>query len=340
MHHPRLRSFTQIHSLKDHKMPTSSINETVKQIFIKDRKCIINTDLDGLISGMLLQKFLNWQVVGFSHCNGKPDDELWLYGSNKDITGFVFVDLPVCVDEITVIDQHFVLFDQTSIERYNKPKNKLNPNVMRQRLFQNASGFNEYTKKYPFGTAHFILAVLENLKIIPADFSFDFEKNLGSFDLADLILRADRVIGNTVEYTPNCFDWSNWIMSIGGSNTKNLFTKVQKEYRSRQQREHNVETKVINLGCSGNDGDCANLFRSNNHTKLNTYFQYLSDALGLGQIPLLNFHNMGTLSGKRFFDIGTLPTQFEMVKNETMKKNIFSFALVNKQTLSITYKKD
>lgn len=321
-------------------MTSLSSNSIVKNIFTKDKKCVLNTDLDGLISGMLLQKFLNWKVVGFSHCNGKPDDELWLYGSKTDLSNYVFVDLPVCVDELTIIDQHFILFDQSSFERFNRNNNKLNPNVIRERFFKNASGSNDYTKKYPFGTAHFILAVLEYLKIIPADFRFDFIKNLGSFDLADLILRADRVIGNTVQYTPNCIDWANWIMSIGGANTKNLFTIVEQEFRSRHKRERDVEAKLLNLGCSGNDGDCANLFRSSDYFKLNNYFDYLSDSLGLEKIPLSDFINLGTLFGKRFIDINSNPTLFETVKNETTNKNIFSFALVNMQTLSITYKKD
>jgi hypothetical protein len=329
-----------IHSLENYKVTTLANNEIVKNIFTRDKKCILNTDLDGLISGMLLQKFLNWKVVGFSHCNGKPDDELWLYGSKTDLSNYVFVDLPVCVDELTVIDQHFILFDQSSVERFNRPKNKLNPNVIRERLFKNASGSNEYTKKYPFGTAHFILAVLEHLKIIPADFTFDFRKNLGSFDLADLILRADRVIGNTVQYTSNCFDWANWILSIGGANTKNLFTIVEKEFRSRQLRERDVEAKVLNLGCSGNDGDCANLFRSRDYLKLNRYFDYLSDSLGLEKIPLSDFINLGTLFGRRIININSNPILFETVKNETTNKDTFSFALVNMQTLSITYKKD
>lgn len=316
-----------------------SINETVKNIFKTEKKCIINTDLDGLISGMILQKFLNWKIVGFSHCSGKPNDELWLFDSSKDLTDCVFVDLPVCVEEITVIDQHFVLFDQLSIERYNKPKNKLNPNVMRERLFKNDSGYNEYTKKYPFGTAHFILAVLENLKIITSDFSFNFEKKLGSFDLADLMLRADRVIGNTLQYTTNCIDWADWLMDFGGTNTKTLFNKVKNEYAQRLALERHVEVKVTSLGCSGNDGECSNLFRLKDYKKLKKYFEYLSDSLGLGQIPLMNFHESGALYGNRF-DISLNPTQFDMIKNETIKNNIFSFALVNMKTLSITYKED
>ena len=145
------------------------IDEVACNLFRKNQKCIINADLDGILSGMLLQQFLGWEVIGYSSCCGKLDDELWLEEKNEDIEDIrecVFVDLPVYVPDISVIDQHFVLLENDSIAKYNENKNKLNPNVMRKRLFKNQIGENQYTKKYPFGTAHFILALLEKLNII------------------------------------------------------------------------------------------------------------------------------------------------------------------------------
>lgn len=321
-------------------MPSLLLNESVKNIFSIEKKCIINTDLDGMISGMLLQKFLKWKVVGFSCCCGKPDDELWLFDTKEDLNECVFVDLPVCVEDIPVIDQHFVLFDKSSISKYNGPRNKINPNVMRERLFKNERGYCEYTKKYPFGTAHFILAVLENLGYITPDYKIDFDKKLGNFDLADLILRADRVIGNTFSYTPNCLDWSDWIIDIGGNNTRRLFTSVKSEYKERHNREQYVEAKMLSLGCGGIDGDCSNLFRAKDYTKLNVYFSYLSDVLGMEKIPLNRFIDLGNLHGRRFFELNTYNRQFDLVKNETMKDNVFSFAFVTMKTLSLTYKED
>ena len=95
------------------------LSNEVINIFKPKRKCIINADLDGLLSGMILQEFLEWEVVGFSSCCGKPDDELWLYNIEEDINDCVFVDLPVYIKEYSTIDQHFVAFDKDSIEKYN-----------------------------------------------------------------------------------------------------------------------------------------------------------------------------------------------------------------------------
>lgn len=315
-------------------MPSLFLNESVKNISTIGKNCIINIDLDGLIPRILLQKFLNWKIVGLSCCCAKPYDELWLQDNNENIKECVFVDLPVCVPNIPVIDQHLVLFDRSSITKDNSTNNKLNPNVMRERLFRNDNGSCEYTKKYPFRTAHFILTVLENLEIITKDFIFDFTKKLGYFNLTDLVLRVDRVIGNTFQYTPNCLDCSDWIMDIGGANTRSFFSFEKNEYRARHGREQWVESKMLSLGCNGIDGDYSNMFRNKDYIGRQNNFKYLSDSLNIEQIPVIK----RILHGKRFFALNTYSRQFNIVKNETMKDNVFSFAFVTMKTLSLTYK--
>ena len=310
------------------------LSNDVVNIFKPNRKCIINADLDGLLSGMILQEFLEWEVVGFSSCCGKPDDELWLYDIEEDINDCVFVDLPVYFKEYSTIDQHFVAFDKDSIEKYNNDGNKANPNIIRERVFLDDKGNNQYTMKYPFGTIHFIIAVLEKMGIIPADYSFNFEKKLGDFDLADLILRADRVIGNTASYTPNCIDWLSWLVDLGGTNTRRLFEKVKNELMIRKISETKVEQKMKELGCKGIDGDCSNLLRSKDYTLLGNYLNYLSDAIGLNPIPLKAINDFGKLTGKRY---EVTNKNLNFLKEESMKKNMFSFAFVTMRSLSVTY---
>lgn len=312
------------------------IDDTIKKIFVENKKCIINTDLDSLIAGMLLQQFLNWEVVGYSCCCGRPNDELWMHNKNDDYSSCTFVDLPVFVKGISAIDQHFVDFDDDFIADYKNHKNKVNPNIIRNRVFNNKYRRCEYTQKYPFGTAHFVLAVLENLGYILDDYSFDFSKNLGKFDAGDLVLRADRVIGNTAQYTPNCLDWAKWIIDVGGLNTKRLFDSVINDLTHRKVKEPFVETKLKELGCDGLDGDCSNLFRSNNFLSLKNYFNFLSDSLNLDPITLFDVVPLNNLHGRRW-DIYYGKCDF--VKNEAMKDDVFSFAFVNMKVLSMTYKK-
>lgn len=311
-----------------------NVGETIRSLFQPNKKCIINADLDGVLSGMLLQEFLGWEVIGYSSCCGRPNDELWIMKNVINFDDCVFVDLPVYVPNISVIDQHFVAFEEDSIAKYNMPGNKVNPNIIRSRLFKDKSGRNQYTGKYPFGTVHFVLAVLENLGLIDRNYIINFKKRLGEFDLADLILRADRVIGNTYQYTPNCFDWSDWIMEIGGSNTKTLFSLVKNEYKERKAKEPFVEFKLKSFGCAGSDGDCSNLFRSKDYSSIQTYFEYLSDSLEMNPLPVFVVRDFGKLHGRRF-EINNY--NLSVIKNETMKDNVFSFAFVMMRTLSLTY---
>ena len=310
------------------------VDDTISSLFRRNKKCIVNADLDGVLSGMLLQEFLDWEIVGYSSCCGRPNDEVWIKSNINSFIDCIFVDLPVYLPEISVIDQHFVAFEKDSIDEYNKNGNKVNPNIIRERVFKDENGQNQYTGKYPFGTVHFVLAVLENLGIIDSDYTIEFKKKLGDFDLADLLLRADRVIGNTYQYTPNCFDWSDWIMGIGGKNTKNLFSLVKNEYRERKGKEAFVETKLKSFGCAGSDGDCSNLFRSKDYSSIKTYFEYLSSSFKMSPLPVFVVLDYGKLHGRRF-EINNY--NLNVVKKETLKDNVFSFAFVMMRTLSLTY---
>lgn len=308
--------------------------ENLEKIFQKNKKCIVNTDLDGILSGMLLQKFLNWEVVGFSSCCGKQDDELWLEDKKANLNECVFVDLPVCVKEISVIDQHFVAFDSDQASNFLNDPIKINPNIIRNKVFKTDKGTCEYTQKYPFGTVHFILACLEKLGLIDSDFQFTFDKKLNGFDSADLFLRADRVIGNTFFYTTNCFDWSDWLINLGKANTKFLFNLVKTEYKKRKENEQFVEKELTRLGCKGIDGDCSNMFRDKNYEKIIKYFDYLSDAINIKALPVFKICDFSKLAGKRF-EVHSY--NYDVLKKESEKTNMFSYAFVTMKTISVTY---
>ena len=123
-------------------------------------------------------------------------------------------------------------------------------------------------------------------------------------------------------------------MGIGGKNTRALFGLVKTEYQKRKNVESRVESKLRSFGCNGGDGDCSNLFRSKNYTCLNNYFHYLSECLGIAQLPVFDVRNYGKLHGCRH---EVYDQNLELIKKETLKNNIFSFAFVNKKVISFTY---
>lgn len=303
-------------------------------IFVTKQKCIVNTDLDGILSGIILQNFLQWEIVGFSSCAGKPEDEIWLKDKNINLQECIFVDLPVAQKNIATIDQHFVALNEDSVKRYNSCENKINPNILRNRCYINKNGQSDYTSKYPFGTFHFIIACLERKNLIPTDYKFELYKKIENFDLVDLILRADRVIGNTKQYTTNCIDWCNWMIDFGGNQTKNIFNVVKNEFNKRYDNEIYVQNKLKALGCVRADGDCSNMLRNKNYKELKIYFKFLSDCLNLETLPIFNVLEYGKLYGNRI-EINNQNINF--IREELIKNKIFSYAFVTLKTLSITY---
>ena len=126
-----------------------SINQTLKlceKILKKDQKFIISADLDGILSALVLQKYLNWQIVGFVTVKTLSG----FYQKKKNFKEIVFIDIFIRNPEIKCIDQHIVCLDHNqSAEMYNS-QTKLNPNIQniryakknmeRERTTENLSG--------------------------------------------------------------------------------------------------------------------------------------------------------------------------------------------------------
>ena len=73
--------------------------------YLKNKPLIINTDLDGLISGLILKKFLNCHVIGFS----TSTEKFWVIDQfiNK-LKNVCFVDMYVVDQNTFSVDQHII----------------------------------------------------------------------------------------------------------------------------------------------------------------------------------------------------------------------------------------
>ena len=66
--------------------------EKSKILLTNNQKCIVNTDIDGILTGLLLQHHLDWEVVGF--CDSK--DTIWITpGLIKNLENIIFLDMYV-----------------------------------------------------------------------------------------------------------------------------------------------------------------------------------------------------------------------------------------------------
>ena len=88
------------------------------------KQIVINSDIDGFLSGMILQEYYGCEIVGFS--NSK--ESIWLK-PGIDIRSPIYIDIFVRDPKVYCIDQHIVAYDRPHLERISAYGTKLNPNL-------------------------------------------------------------------------------------------------------------------------------------------------------------------------------------------------------------------
>lgn len=172
----------------------------LKEIFENNKNIVINTDIDGILAGLILVKSLGCKIVGFT--NSK--EYVWLTKDHDDLYGNIYVDMFVTDDRAICIDQHVVAVNDEHQKKIIASGNKYSPQIEGNRKFTE----DEYKIKYPFGATHYIIAQLESegiTVVLP-----DINKSVpgSTLKLADLILRADDAMASTVyAYRDNALDW-------------------------------------------------------------------------------------------------------------------------------------
>lgn len=171
----------------------------------KNNKIIINLDIDGIISGLLLHHYANCEVVGFSNSNNC----VWIDSSKiKSIYDGVYIDMFVSHPKVICIDQHIISANEIHHQILNKNPNKRNPNLLVPHFHFPA---DSYKNKYPFSTCLFIIAELEKAGI---EINLPLAHTLQHISCSDLILRADDTLKTTIAspYAANAKDWWNWLI--------------------------------------------------------------------------------------------------------------------------------
>lgn len=320
----------------------SVIARSLSGILRPNCECITNADLDGVLSGMLLQQYLGWRIVGFSSCAGKPSDELWIEPGYELNENTIFIDLPVCKSGFQVIDQHFMAITKQDLKEMKADAKRSNPNTIRDRYWSSGEFMNGYTAKYPFGTVHFLLAGLESTGRMDRGWgpierigSALPEGGLDDINPIDLILRADRVVGNFSRYRPNCDDWRAWLIENGGELTRKLFQYIDRDFNARLKNEAGVGLRLRGLGCARDDGECVNLLDNQNREQLTRYLSWLGGLVELPALQVSNtFDRYRRLSGKRF---ALYRNNAEQVSQELRNnRDLFSYAIVTNKEVSIT----
>ena len=231
----------------------------ISEIFKKKPNIIINTDIDGILCGVILCHYCGCKVAGFS--NSK--DKVWLRDDIKSVYDPIYIDMFVPKSDVWCIDQHIIAVNDAHHDKFVATGTKINPQIDRHRVFQKW----DYTYKYPFGSIHYIIAMLEKegIKIQYPNLLNIVDPTL-SIRLGDLLLRADDAMKTTLNsnYMKNARDWWNWLIELS-NNAESVKRMEQFLYSDTPSTE--VER-----------------IKSNTKTYLNTHFLSRTSDGGFNQI--------------------------------------------------------
>ena len=229
----------------------------LKELFSNNRNIIINTDIDGFLCGEILRYYYGCKIVGFS--NSKK--EIWVTPEVKSIYDPIYIDLYVARPDVVCIEQHIIAKDKAHHMKIEGVGTKINPNVERGRTFL-GNHIGDYYHKYPFGTVHYLIALMarEGIHVeLPSltDKVYNDGIDLGT-DIGQIILRADDALYSTLSaYADKAQDW--WEYLDGGHNYPAI--KKLRQYISTCDRAKAKEYKEKigdifknKLNCDGADG--------------------------------------------------------------------------------------
>ena len=229
---------------------------------LQNQKVIINTDIDGILSGLILHNFLNCEIVGFSN----SWDTVW-YNKNKvnDINNAVYIDMYVADPEVVCIDQHVICANQEHHHKIAKILINLIPMwliliihaITRPIVFIIINIHLEPSITLLLLSAKIVrhLKLILNIDLMKNDFI-----NNDGLKLIDLILRADDTMNTSIrKYIPNARNWWSWLYTFSGkSSTITNIASYLYELNSAEVLKTSQKTKNLLMGdpfyCKSDDG--------------------------------------------------------------------------------------
>jgi hypothetical protein len=296
---------------------------------IKGQKIIINTDLDGLLSGLILQHFLDCEIVGFSNSRDKI-----FYNPQRchDIFDCIFIDMYIPNPQTITIDQHVIATDDEHLTMLKNYGTKINPNLFAKRCFLTE---NAYYKKFPLATVHFLIGLLERWQIDLS--SIILKRADAELSPIDFLLRADDVMNITVNtYRENAINWWQYMLSISNNGfiINQLVDYLQTINKTKAifLKEKTSRFLVDTFRCESPDGGFKNILDENFFIKKNikTYFDFLAQHFGLKTIDNnMRFETLSGINKRVKFDY---QKHASLVQNGTIAgEKVFSYAFVRAQ---------
>lgn len=254
----------------------------LKELFEKNKNIIINTDIDGFLCGMILQKYYGCKVVGFSNSR----ETIWVSPEIKDIYSPIYIDLFVNRPNVICIEQHIIAFNRRHHNEILGYGTKINPNIDRERTFVGDMQ-SDYFHKYPFGTVHYLIALMakEGVEVELPDLCKCYSFNNININAGHIILRADDALFSTLgPYRENALDWWEYLTQSKSEAIK-AFTDFIKlcDINKNKDYKDNIGRFFISLGCDGIDGAFHTITDTNGRIleKVVKYADIISEIIGI-----------------------------------------------------------
>lgn len=263
---------------------------TLSDIFDKNKDIVINTDIDGFLCGMILQKYYGCRVVGFSNSR----ETVWLIPEIEDINKPVYIDLYVADPSVICIEQHIIAYDKKHHNEICGFGTKINPNLDRKRTFV-GDMISDYYHKYPFGTVHYLIALMakEGVHVDLPDLDRVYQISAsGNSNIrfktcpGHIILRADDALYSTLSpYRENALDWWKWLDPKRESQAicdLRDFIEGCKIEKAKEYKD-DIGRFFKGLGCDGNDGAFQKVTDSNGFilSKVIAYRNVICSIMGM-----------------------------------------------------------
>jgi hypothetical protein len=155
-----------------------------------DLPMVVSPDFDGLLCALLMSHYRNWRLCGFY--DGR---KLTLVMPPTHIREFVFLDMEIYRPSVRSVGNHLLQWHQKiKLPNFNCA---VNPNLLRGITKQ------EFGRKYPFATFHFLLVLLTHMGVT-------IHLTLNPSLLA-ILLYPDSTHKVLLNYRRNVTDWLNWM---------------------------------------------------------------------------------------------------------------------------------
>ncbi|HCX27680.1 MAG TPA: hypothetical protein DHI91_00890 [Candidatus Portnoybacteria bacterium] len=169
-------------------------------IIKKGQNCILSPDSDGLLCGLFMLAYLDWEIKGFY------DGKIMLLDKDTPVKDCVFLDMEIFREEIKSVGHHMMQFNKNK-----KPANWGNfKNCIQANNLRNYDGYHDFRLKYPLATIHLLMGIVGS----------KIKLTIPKTAICPL-LYVDGVFKNLFGYPENCIDWLRYLGADSSINKLN-----------------------------------------------------------------------------------------------------------------------